>query len=223
MTQENTAGCGRSRRFLSGLRKGCCSDLALQPPAVRGLSRNARTCIEGPFGEPLRATGPMAKANPLRFSTKYQDAETDLLYYGYRYYNASIGRWLSRDPIAEWAFGLNGPVNGVDLPPLLAEASEYAFIKNGGPLSVDALGLAIRIGPFHCPTCYWHCWEYSRTPQPIWVSKGSVGTWVCAYLRECKSHGYCNGPHQWFSFGLLASTGPPAKCPPLGGGPSGFY
>lgn len=43
----------------------------------------------------------MAKANPFRFSTKYQDDETDLLYYGYRYYNASTGRWLSRDPIEE--------------------------------------------------------------------------------------------------------------------------
>jgi hypothetical protein len=39
----------------------------------------------GPFGELLRATGPMAKANPFRFSTKYQDDETDLLYYGYHY------------------------------------------------------------------------------------------------------------------------------------------
>jgi RHS repeat-associated protein len=41
----------------------------------------------------------MARANPFRFSTKYQDDETDLLYYGYRYYNAGTGRWLSRDPI----------------------------------------------------------------------------------------------------------------------------
>jgi len=55
----------------------------------------------GPFGEVIRATGPMAKANPFRFSTKYQDDETDLLYYGYRYYFASTGRWLSRDPAGE--------------------------------------------------------------------------------------------------------------------------
>ena len=33
----------------------------------------------GPFGEFIRATGPMAKANPFRFSTKYQDDETDLV------------------------------------------------------------------------------------------------------------------------------------------------
>ncbi|HOC58217.1 MAG TPA: RHS repeat-associated core domain-containing protein [Verrucomicrobiota bacterium] len=55
----------------------------------------------GPFGEVIRATGPLAKANPFRFSTKYQDDETDLLYYGYRYYSASTGRWISRDPINE--------------------------------------------------------------------------------------------------------------------------
>ncbi len=55
----------------------------------------------GPFGEVLRVTGLMGKANPFRFSTRYQDDETDLRYYGYRYYNPSTGRWLSRDPIGE--------------------------------------------------------------------------------------------------------------------------
>lgn len=32
----------------------------------------------GPFGELLRATGPMARVNPVRFSTKYQDDETQI-------------------------------------------------------------------------------------------------------------------------------------------------
>lgn len=59
-----------------------------------------------PCGELIRATGPMAKANPFRFSTKYQDDESDMLYYGYRYYSASMGRWLNRDPIEELG-GLN--------------------------------------------------------------------------------------------------------------------
>jgi RHS repeat-associated protein len=53
----------------------------------------------GPFGEPLRATGPMATINPFLFSTKFYDRETGFEYYGYRYYNPSAGRWLSRDPI----------------------------------------------------------------------------------------------------------------------------
>jgi RHS repeat-associated protein len=58
----------------------------------------------GPFGEVLRATGPMATAKPLRFSSKFQDDETDLLYYGQRYYNASTGRWLNPDPLGDQAF-----------------------------------------------------------------------------------------------------------------------
>jgi RHS repeat-associated protein len=60
----------------------------------------------GPFGEVIRATGPMAKANPFRFSTRFDDDETDFLYYGYRYYNPSTGRWISRDPMEEQG-GLN--------------------------------------------------------------------------------------------------------------------
>ena len=60
----------------------------------------------GPFGEVVRTTGPMAKTNPIRFSTKYQDDESDLLYYGYRYYKPSTGTWVSRDPLGERGFEL---------------------------------------------------------------------------------------------------------------------
>ena len=84
---------------------------------------NCATYEYGPFGEVIRATGPMAKANPFRFSTKYQDDETDLLYYGNRYYNASTGRWLSSDPIGE-----DGGLN------------VYGFVSNDGINSWDAIG-----------------------------------------------------------------------------------
>ena len=60
----------------------------------------------GPFGELLRATGTFAADNPYRFSTKYTDKESGLVYYGYRYYDPVEGRWLSRDPIQEEG-GLN--------------------------------------------------------------------------------------------------------------------
>jgi RHS repeat-associated protein len=74
----------------------------------------------GPFGEFIRATGLMGKANPIRFSTKYQDHETDFIYYGRRYLSTSIGGWLTRDPIAEkggrnlYGFVGNDPGNKVD-------------------------------------------------------------------------------------------------------------
>jgi RHS repeat-associated protein len=83
----------------------------------------------GPFGEVLRATGPVAKANPFRFSTKYQDDETDLVYYGRRYYNASTGRWISRDP--------KGHKGGVNL---------FAYVLNAPTYHVDPLGLESRSG-----------------------------------------------------------------------------
>jgi RHS repeat-associated protein len=91
-----------------------------QLAASENFPKNSRTCFEGPFGELLRATGPMAKANQFRFSTKYQDDETDLLYYGYRYFNAAIGRWLGRDPMDEtggpalYAFNRNDPLETWD-------------------------------------------------------------------------------------------------------------
>jgi RHS repeat-associated protein len=79
----------------------------------------------GPFGEPLRATGPMANANPFRFSTHYTDHETGLAYAKRRYYSPSNGRWLSRDPVAE--FG------GVNL---------FAYVGNNPIGRNDPFGLA---------------------------------------------------------------------------------
>ena len=94
----------------------------------------------GPFGELLRATGPMAFTNPFRFSTKYQDDETGLLYYGYRYYNASTGRWLSRDPINE--LGAN-TIYDFDLDTLNSpeESPLYGFCQNDSINSSDVFGL----------------------------------------------------------------------------------
>ena len=75
----------------------------------------------GPFGELIRASGLAAKANPFRFSTKYQDDESDLLYYGYRFYNQSTGRWLGRDPAEEeggkhlYGLASNDALNKIDV------------------------------------------------------------------------------------------------------------
>lgn len=55
-----------------------------------------------------------------RFSTKYQDQETGLVYFGRRYYSSNTGRFQGRDPKGEqggrnlYAFTKNDPVNGYD-------------------------------------------------------------------------------------------------------------
>jgi RHS repeat-associated protein len=51
------------------------------------------------FGNVIQISG--TNPTPFGFSTKYLDSETGLNYYGFRYYNPSTGRWLSRDPIGE--------------------------------------------------------------------------------------------------------------------------
>jgi RHS repeat-associated protein len=95
----------------------------------------------GPFGDTIKAVGPMSLANPIRFSTKYQDDATGLLYFGYRYYSPSLQRWLNPDPL-----GIRGGCN------------LYGFVRNS-PLSyVDPDGDA----PNHRPYDY-----QNRVPNQI--------------------------------------------------------
>jgi RHS repeat-associated protein len=79
-----------------------------------------------PFGDTYTATGSYAAVNEYRFSTKPLDAASGLYYYGFRYYNPSTGRWLSRDPVEEGG-GLN----------------VYGFVENDPVLNIDLLGQKI--------------------------------------------------------------------------------
>ncbi len=73
-----------------------------------------------PYGNLNYSSGSYKDENPFRFSTKYHDDETGLVYYGYRYYDPEIGMWLNRDPLGEegslnlYLFVLNGPLNYID-------------------------------------------------------------------------------------------------------------
>ena len=72
-----------------------------------------------PFGAIVRtdsassASFDIVSLNPFRFSSEYYDSELDLVYYNFRHYSPSLGRFLSRDPIEEQG-GLN----------------LYAFVRN---------------------------------------------------------------------------------------------
>jgi RHS repeat-associated protein len=90
----------------------------------------------GPFGESIRTEGRGVKACPVRFSTKYEDSETDFLYYGHRYYNPSIGRWLNRDLVEERG-GLN----------------LYGFVDEDTLNQIDILGLEGRPLPVEDTKC----------------------------------------------------------------------
>jgi RHS repeat-associated protein len=100
-----------------------------------------------------------------KFSTKYRDAETGLLYYGYRYYNPTNGRWLNRDPIEEsgglnlYGFVGNDPTNGVDVlgmacDPTKTVGSAIAGFSEGALLAISyeigvklVMGAAAQVAP----------------------------------------------------------------------------
>ena len=58
------------------------------------------------FGNLISKSGSLADFFHHRFSTKYFDAETNLYYYGYRFYHPTLMHWLNRYPIEERS-GLN--------------------------------------------------------------------------------------------------------------------
>ena len=133
------------RRVRSGFRRACRSRFRSHLPRIHSVPKNPRTCFEGPFGEVIRATGPMAKANPFRFSTKFDDDETDFLYFGYRYYIPSTGRWLSRDPLGEAAFfsfySQSKPLSESKTLARAALGPTYTFVFNQPTITSDSLGL----------------------------------------------------------------------------------
>lgn len=98
----------------------------LRIPSIHTYDMTAPTAFEQP--PCTNPTAAAAYSTPLRFSSKYTDDETGLVYYGYRYYNPNFGRWISRDPIEERG-GLN----------LLG------FAYNSPLLFLDVLGLRVVI------------------------------------------------------------------------------
>lgn len=73
-----------------------------------------------PFGNLLGMSGPLADANKYRFSSKEYDDKAGTYYYGFRFYEPNLQRWLNRDPIGEegginlYGFVANSPINTVD-------------------------------------------------------------------------------------------------------------
>jgi len=76
--------------------------------------------VYDPYGNLLGSQGPMAEANRYRFSSKEWHTNAALYYYGYRFYEPSLQRWLNRDPLtdlsprATYRFALNSPLHWHD-------------------------------------------------------------------------------------------------------------
>lgn len=132
------------------------------------------------FGNTVSETGTLEQ--PYRFSTKRHYDGFGMVYYGYRFYQPSTGRWLTRDPIGEEG-GLNlygfvgnnalnnrdsfGQIAGVLIYPILealATAAEYTLVTLvtavGAQTIIDKIKRECKRSK--CPPC---------TPYP----EGTVG------------------------------------------------
>ena len=84
-----------------------------------------------PFGTLIGSSGSLAAANVYRFSSKEIHmvdtwGSPPLYYYGYRFYDPSLQRWLNMDPVRG--------ENGINL---------YEFVENDPEDDEDAEGLAL--------------------------------------------------------------------------------
>ena len=77
-----------------------------------------------PFGNTLSATGIKAAVNKYRFSSKEWHGSSGMIYYGYRWYEPNLQRWINRDPKHERG--------GINL---------FSFVRNRTTSHVDPWGL----------------------------------------------------------------------------------
>jgi RHS repeat-associated protein len=89
-----------------------------------------------PINNPTIVSGSLT--NSFQYTARENDTETGLYCYRARYYDQSIGRFLSEDPF--W----------IDIPD--ARISAYAYVENGPTTAIDPLGLyQLATGGKHPP------------------------------------------------------------------------
>jgi RHS repeat-associated protein len=73
-----------------------------------------------PYGNTLSMSGPLASLNVYRFSSKEWNNSASIYYFGRRYYDPMLQRFVNRDPLAEqgglnlYAYVANNPINFYD-------------------------------------------------------------------------------------------------------------
>jgi RHS repeat-associated protein len=75
------------------------------------------------FGRFIKLSGLLANSNRYWFSSKEYVAQAGIYYYGYRFYEPNLQRWLNKDPIAE--------AGGINL---------YGFVDNNSVNEADPIG-----------------------------------------------------------------------------------
>ncbi len=109
-----------------------------------------------PYGNSITATGTNAANNVYRFSSKEFHVNSGMYYYGYRFYDPNVQRWLNRDPLGDGgslvyamssfqpSFEVSGGIPYIETTHLeeLEGPNSYAFVGNNPTEYWDGFGTA---------------------------------------------------------------------------------
>jgi len=118
-----------------------------------------------PYGNTISSSGTLASANVYRFSSKETHVNSGMYYYGYRFYDPNLQRWINRDPKDEIGFRIlkklrKGKSDG--------EPNSYLFVANDPQSRVDLLGLDSVVFRECTATeiqgCEDECWPEAANP-----------------------------------------------------------
>jgi RHS repeat-associated protein len=139
-----------------------------------------------PYGGLISSSGTLAGANTMRFSSKPAIFSTTgswgFYYYGYRFYDPGMQRWLNRDPISESGFRVRaGKVSAFNSD---EEITLYSFLGNWTTGTFDASGLK-RGGEPGPGDATRRCGEQSGGKYgPSWKLAGYADANACATVLQ---------------------------------------
>ena len=112
-----------------------------------------------PFGNTISQSGTLADANVYRFSSKEIHTNSFMYYYGYRFYDPELHRWINRDPIEEmgglnlYAFGQNDPENRYDKNGLITGGAIATLVRLAATAMMKNCAGSICSTRSGCETC----------------------------------------------------------------------
>jgi RHS repeat-associated protein len=121
-----------------------------------------------PFGNTISKSGGLGDANVYRFSSKEVHVNSGMYYYGFRFYDPNLQRWINRDPIQEgggvnlYSFARNCAIGFIDV---FGDSGTLTINTTGAGSSECAAGTGSKIG---------HAWI---TYTPDNGETTSYGTW----------------------------------------------
>ena len=142
-----------------------------------------------PFGNSISQSGSLAGANVYRFSSKAIHVKSGMYYYGYRWYDPNLQRWLNRNPLGE-----QGDLN------------LYRFAGNQSVNAIDAWGHAWWLPPI--AFCV-------KPPEPCpdaWLA-GNSDYYVSGHIYDVKARRICPVYSKKSDRGGGKGTPPPAPTP----------